>query len=272
MNLYIQFINSIFTQTWLDTNNYFRFSNENKRTILVIECLSSLVFQNERTRVRANRNQFIICDESTYIGAIDEPAVFRGISLRTTEPISLPILMLKGSTERTAQVFLSKIQNSHQENTNKNINTNFRKELSEIYSIISENCLDIHKKHQQSKRVAYIDSRLIFIHRYLRKHFSKPLTLQMLADLIQCNPVYLCNTYKKVFQIPPIKHLQKYRMDEAKKLLIETNMSISEISQSLSYVSSSHFTNYFKRHFSITPLEYRKRELHHTKQQRTRIN
>ncbi|KAF6625156.1 helix-turn-helix transcriptional regulator [Paenibacillus sp. DRB1-1] len=104
-----------------------------------------------------------------------------------------------------------------------------------------------------------IDPRLIKINQYLITHCEENITLHNLADLIQCNPVYLSNRYSKVFHISPIKHLQTMKMEKAKKLLCYTDMYISEVAQRLGYISASQFTNLFKRHFGITPLLFRKK-------------
>lgn len=103
-----------------------------------------------------------------------------------------------------------------------------------------------------------MDYRLIYINRFIRKNYSEPLTLNQLAELIQCNATYLSNTYSKVFDISPIQHHQQVRMNYSLKLLISTNYSIGKISSMLGYVSTSQFIATFKRHYQVTPLQYRR--------------
>lgn len=102
-----------------------------------------------------------------------------------------------------------------------------------------------------------IDPRLILINRYIRKNYGQPITLQSLADLIQCNPTYLSNTYSKVFNISPIKKLQNIRMSKAAELLSNSRYSIGEIANHLGYISNSQFTELFKRFYGITPTQFR---------------
>lgn len=106
-----------------------------------------------------------------------------------------------------------------------------------------------------------IDPRLLTVNRYIREHYMLPLTLQTLADLIQCNPVYLSNTYAKVFRISPIKYLQQLKMSKAQDWLLNTNWDISDIANRLGYVSSSQFTELFKRYYGETPTKYRHMQL-----------
>ncbi|SLK20141.1 MULTISPECIES: helix-turn-helix domain-containing protein [unclassified Paenibacillus] len=103
-----------------------------------------------------------------------------------------------------------------------------------------------------------IDSRLIMVHRYIRKHYAEPLTLQLLAELIYCNPVYLSNSFSKIFDISPMRYLQQVRMKRACDLLKTSNLNIKELTIAIGYISNSQFSSIFKKHFSFTPAEYRR--------------
>ncbi|WP_171629052.1 helix-turn-helix transcriptional regulator [Paenibacillus plantarum] len=103
-----------------------------------------------------------------------------------------------------------------------------------------------------------IDTRLIIVNRYIRTYYYLPLTLHDIASLIQCNPVYLSNTYTKVFGISPIKHLQTIKMQKAQELLQDTMMSIGDIANQLGYISCSQFGDLYKRYFHYSPTQYRK--------------
>jgi YesN/AraC family two-component response regulator len=103
-----------------------------------------------------------------------------------------------------------------------------------------------------------MDSRLIRVNRFLRDNCDKSLSLQQLADMIQCNPVYLCNTYSKIFKISPMKKLQILKMQKAKMWLKDTDISVFEISHKLGYVSSSQFAELFKRYHGVSPIEFRR--------------
>jgi YesN/AraC family two-component response regulator len=103
-----------------------------------------------------------------------------------------------------------------------------------------------------------IDNRLILVNRHIRMYYDKPLCLQDLAELIQCNPVYLSNTYSKVYGISPIKHLQNFKMKRATELLQNSALPVGEIANKLGYVSSSQFASLFKAYYGLTPTKYRR--------------
>ncbi|PYE47270.1 AraC-like DNA-binding protein [Paenibacillus barcinonensis] len=129
--------------------------------------------------------------------------------------------------------------------------------LEQIYKDLGSLLSLNFSKCTQFLSTQFIDSRLIKINRYIRKYYWKPITLDFLAEMIGCTPVYLSNTYSKVFKVPPIRHLQMIRMKKAAMLLAETDLVIKEIAKNLGYISSSQFSVIFKRYYLYTPLEFR---------------
>ncbi|MCY9555289.1 AraC family transcriptional regulator [Paenibacillus apiarius] len=109
----------------------------------------------------------------------------------------------------------------------------------------------------ETEFVKKIDSRLLIVNRYIRKNYSQPLTLSDLSEIINCNPVYLCNTYSKVFNTTPMRYLQTIRMLKAKELILNTNLNISDISKGIGYISISQFCNTFKKYYNMSPGNYR---------------
>jgi len=102
-----------------------------------------------------------------------------------------------------------------------------------------------------------IDSRLIIINRFIRENYSKPITLGKMADVLGVNPVYLSNTYSKVFNTTPMKYLQMIRMRKARELIMSTTLPIHEVAKSVGFFSSSHFGSVFKKFYNISPYRLR---------------
>ena len=108
------------------------------------------------------------------------------------------------------------------------------------------------------KKGGRIDPRLIKVNRFIRMNYDKTISLQTLSEIAHCSPTYLSNSYSKVFNIPPIFYLNKIRVDKAKLLLQQSDLSICEIAKIVGYESTSQFCSIFKRYFYETPTEYRK--------------
>jgi len=125
----------------------------------------------------------------------------------------------------------------------------------------------IQKRVVISKHVTQLNHKLLKVNQYIDEHYDKPLTLRILAELVNCNPIYLSNSYARLFKNPPMRHLQYVRMTNASKLLYNTFLSVNEISQKVGYISVSQFCKVFKRYYEVTPMQYRKNRLNYNKEQ-----
>ena len=100
----------------------------------------------------------------------------------------------------------------------------------------------------------------------LAKHFCD------CADkyLLNCERIYdvykrynvshtsLIKEFKALTGKPPVDYVATKRLEGASNLLLNTNLSVEEISNCLDYSSVSHFIKKFKSFYSDTPLSYRK--------------
>ena len=102
------------------------------------------------------------------------------------------------------------------------------------------------------------NSQCAAVRRYIDLHFKESLTLEMLAEEAHMNKYYLAHAFKREYGISPINYMISRRIEESKYLLVETDLSQSQISQLLGFSSSSYFSQLFRRTQSITPREYRK--------------
>jgi len=84
------------------------------------------------------------------------------------------------------------------------------------------------------------------------------LVAEELSKKYLINPTTLKETFKAVYGRSIAAHIKQHRMEQAAKLLRETDLSIAEIAQAVGYDSQSRFTAAFKSFFQVVPREYRK--------------
>ena len=68
---------------------------------------------------------------------------------------------------------------------------------------------------------------------------------------------YFCRLFKQYTGKTPIEYLNNYRIEQAAKLLIETNDSITDIAFDCGFENTSYFIRKFKAQKSATPKQYR---------------
>ncbi len=111
---------------------------------------------------------------------------------------------------------------------------------------------------QSPSRSVRINYRKIFeIRKYIEHNFSKRLKLQELADLAVLSPNFLCNIFKKITGVSIFHYINDCRINEAKKVLINTNRSIKEIAYELGFENDTYFYTLFKKKEGLSPTAYR---------------
>ena len=92
---------------------------------------------------------------------------------------------------------------------------------------------------------------------YIEMHSREKFSLQKMAGELFVNGSYLLRAFKKHTGYTPLAYHNHVRCEEAKELLLHSDDSISEIGETVGFVSSAHFSHVFKRTEGCTPTEYR---------------
>lgn len=90
----------------------------------------------------------------------------------------------------------------------------------------------------------------------LISNLDNPPSLLNLARLVGINDRKLKQGFRQVFGTTVYGYFQEYRMRQAKRLLAEGSLNVTEVAYAVGYTSPSRFCDAFKRQFSITPKFY----------------
>ncbi|MBS4207842.1 helix-turn-helix domain-containing protein [Bacillus sp. FJAT-50079] len=91
----------------------------------------------------------------------------------------------------------------------------------------------------------------------IQEEFETDLTLESIAARLHYNPNYLSSIFRKEMNISFSEYLSMYRLNMAKKWLLETDMSVKEISEKLNYKNPQNFIRSFRKSEGTTPGKYR---------------
>ncbi|MFE9279565.1 helix-turn-helix domain-containing protein [Paenibacillus glucanolyticus] len=218
------------------------------------------------------KGQSVIGSRFQIANPTNEAVVFRAIALRGSpewngRPIIQPYIFDSNETTRLIGQAIDGLK----------IHPVCNKSLWSIFHLIESLILNMEALScdekvplEIKKSTDKIDSRLLMINRFIRKNYHQQISLLYLSELICCNPVYLSNTFSKVFHVSPIKYLQQIRMEKAKEMIASTDEAISEIAGKMGYVSNSQFSELFKRTYGVSPTQYRSLEHIHANFGRTK--
>ncbi|MFD2114423.1 helix-turn-helix domain-containing protein [Paenibacillus yanchengensis] len=103
-----------------------------------------------------------------------------------------------------------------------------------------------------------IHNKVVEVVRYINLNFHQPLFLTDLAKQFYISPHYLSRMFKAVTGFTFSDYVSLIRIKEAQRLLMETDITISNIATTVGFDNFSHFGKTFKRVTHVSPRDYRK--------------
>ena len=96
--------------------------------------------------------------------------------------------------------------------------------------------------------------------RYITEHLNENMSISEIADAVYLNPQYFMRLFKKETGKSVLEFITESRLNNAKNLLIKTNLPITEVALNVGYDNFSYFSKMFKRNTGVSPSEYRKKQ------------
>jgi len=97
------------------------------------------------------------------------------------------------------------------------------------------------------------------VRQLLDQHDGEALGLQELADRLYVSPFHLQRCFKRVTGETPAQYLLRKRVEAAQTMLLESELSVTEIARRNGFSSLSHFSAVFQKFMKCPPGAYRKR-------------
>lgn len=95
------------------------------------------------------------------------------------------------------------------------------------------------------------------IYKYINENFKNKITLDALAGRVHLDAAYLSRIFKKKFGIPPIEYVIRQRLDYARSLVLNTDMTATQIASYCGYNNVSFFIAAYKKEYGFTPCRHR---------------
>ena len=95
------------------------------------------------------------------------------------------------------------------------------------------------------------------IRTYIRENYMNEISMQDAARQFNYSDAYFCKLFKQCFDQNFTSYLTNFRINEAKRLLKDKNISINDAGMKVGYYDSNYFAKDFKRVTGMIPSEYR---------------
>lgn len=111
------------------------------------------------------------------------------------------------------------------------------------------------------KKSASSQARLQLMIQYISSNYQRNISLDDIAACAQISKSAALKLFQKYLQTTPVNFLINYRLNEAAQLLSKTEKKVNAISSETGFHNVDYFCRLFKKHYQLTPTQYRKKKL-----------
>lgn len=154
-----------------------------------------------------------------------------------------------GSLNALADLMVHFARQIYDEKTSRHIESQFSPEIRRAYHTTL---------YTEQGRHAHHDEDIAHVQDYLTTHSHQSIAMDEIAAKFGLSPRTFNRRFKKITGDTPLQHLQRCRLENARELLRNSNLSVAEIAEHVGYRDVSYFAGLFKRHFAMLPMRYRR--------------
>lgn len=92
---------------------------------------------------------------------------------------------------------------------------------------------------------------------YIHAYLDQPLSITMIAAVVQISPHYFCRLFKQSTGLAPHQYVIQQRVERAKHLLRQPHSTIADIALECGFSNQAHLTKHFRKLLGVTPRAYR---------------
>lgn len=123
---------------------------------------------------------------------------------------------------------------------------------SKIYELILS--VPLNSKSSSLKENEELNNAL----KYIADNYGKEISVAALAQTAKLSQSHFSKLFKSYTGLSPYDYLLNVRLEKAKEMLIETDLSISEIASKTGFNSTANFIYFFHKETLASPLKFRK--------------
>lgn len=111
---------------------------------------------------------------------------------------------------------------------------------------------------RQFNSVGMCTPKLVDVIELMENNLEEPIELDELASFVDVSRRQIERMFHRHLDCSPSRYYLKLRLERARKLLKQSNMSIVEISMACGFISTPHFSRCYRKHIGVSPRDERK--------------
>ena len=125
-------------------------------------------------------------------------------------------------------------------------------QFSELFAKVFNICI-----WKKSSQVLCSKDHFNYAVKYIEMHLDQPINVNKLCELLGITQSYLHRIFKQEIGVSPKKYITQRKIRQAKRMLSESNASVTSIAGSLGFADAIAFTKFFKAQAGVSPTQFR---------------
>ena len=101
---------------------------------------------------------------------------------------------------------------------------------------------------------------LKYVIQYIKQNIGRNITISSLADMSGYSPSHFRRIFKEYMGISPKRYIANLRIENANRLIKDTDLTLSEIAELVGFTDYFQFATFYKKECGISPGKNRKEE------------
>ena len=129
-----------------------------------------------------------------------------------------------------------------------------KSKLYEFFFVLDNRCRNLTKPLKSKKTL----DKMKVVLKYVENNYADKISIADIADVAGFSESHFMRYFKETMGTSFVDYLKDYRLTMAARLLQSSDSSVLSISGEVGFESLSYFNRAFKKHYGMTPLQYRK--------------
>lgn len=104
------------------------------------------------------------------------------------------------------------------------------------------------------------EEKILKVQQHMDQHFGEPLKMDDLAKQFYISSCYLSHKFKELTGLSPKQYLSSVRLKNASILLLNSDLTVSEIAETVGFSDHSNFIKSFKKIYGVLPKDFRRHQ------------
>lgn len=126
-----------------------------------------------------------------------------------------------------------------------------------LFTLLARDCLPQQLANKPKEHYSMNRERFKPLLKHLENNYADKISIEQAAKHVNLNPYHFCKMFKKLTGRTFVEYVNVFRINEAERLLMQSDLTVTEIAGKVGCDNPNYFTKLFKQYKGMTPSQLR---------------